>query len=226
MGARVGGFGRGSRLGGEALEVRTFLSASGLSGADEFIVPAEPAGSAELSTGNTSGQAAASVAAAVNAAAAAVAPANLQAAALSSNLVLLTWSGVNGASSIEVFRFNPAGSSFTKLVTLSGSTQQYSAGSLAAGNFYLFAVRATYADGSSAESYVRTITPQSLTQAPTNLSTTPVGGDRIDVRWATVSGATGIQVFVFENGQFRQVGGTFAGNVNQATVTDLDEKTG
>ncbi|HEY7640190.1 MAG TPA: FG-GAP-like repeat-containing protein, partial [Steroidobacteraceae bacterium] len=137
-------------------------------------------------------------------------PTNLQATAISTSRIDLTWTastdtGGSGLSGYRIFRNGGA----TPIATV--STTSYSDTGLAAGTQFTYTVRAVdgannvSADSASASATTQATPPQDTTppSVPTNLQATAVGPTRIDLTWtaSTDTGGSGLAGYrIFRDG--------------------------
>lgn len=136
--------------------------------------------------------------------------------------IRLTWTAAAGATGYNVYR-RAAGGSFDFTTALNGATP-LAAGTtytdpgsgLAAGTTYHYAVRAVAGSPAveSASSNVLSAATISRPAAPASITATAAAGARVDLVWASVSGATGYNVYRrTSNGSFN-----YAAPLNGATL--------
>jgi fibronectin type 3 domain-containing protein len=120
-------------------------------------------------------------------------PAGVTATAVSSSSITISWTAVTGATGYIIY----GGTSLTSLAQLATATATtYSNTGLTAATTYYYAVAATNAGGTSAQSAGVSATTQSAApSAPTGVTATAVSSSSITVSWAAVSGATGYVVY-------------------------------
>jgi hypothetical protein len=117
------------------------------------------------------------------------APTNLIASSLTSNSVLLSWTGVSGANSYNIYQNG------VKLTT-SSTTNSYSVGNLNPNTTYTFSVAASI--GSTESSKSNQITVKTLPiqlSAPTGLFYENITTNSLTLYWNPVSGATTYYIY-------------------------------
>lgn len=125
----------------------------------------------------------------------------LSAIAAGTNLIVLSWSSVEGASSYTVYRADSASGSYSSLITVATPTTSYSHTGLAAGttNYYKVIAKNSSGLAGNYSSVVSATTEGGLPAVPANLTATPADGladgtFEIGLSWNLVSGATSYSV--------------------------------
>ncbi|HEY4491896.1 MAG TPA: fibronectin type III domain-containing protein, partial [Acidobacteriota bacterium] len=112
------------------------------------------------------------------------APANLNAIAVSSQQIDLTWDDLS--SNEEGFKIERStdGAGFSQIATVAANTTSYSDSGLAAGSTYFYRVRAYNSGGNSPYSNTDSAaTPGNLPAAPSNLIASAVSKSQINLSW-------------------------------------------
>jgi len=120
-------------------------------------------------------------------------PINLSATPGDGNAIL-TWTGVAGATSYNVYEAYGQGSTGYYKVASSVPGTPYTATGLYNGRAYTFAVTANTPGGESGYSNQVTVTPNALPAAPTSLRAT-AGNTQIALTWSAVYGAASYNVY-------------------------------
>lgn len=128
---------------------------------------------------NSSGESAASANASATTAAAAVVltppatPTNLQASAVNSSTIDLTWTAVSGATEYNIYRSATSDGVFAKINTSQVTGTSYSSTGLTASTTYYYKVSAVNADGESAATAAVNATTSAVTNTPGDTSPSP-----------------------------------------------------
>ena len=131
--------------------------------------------------------------------------------------VTLTWSGVSGASSYNIYY--RAGSSVSKtngaVISSSGTSKTITG--LVNGTQYAFGVTALGENGESAISAIVVATPLAVLPAPTGVSATP-GDGQVTVSWNSVPGATSYNLYYRDGPSVNKANGTLVAGVSSPHV--------
>ena len=120
------------------------------------------------------------------------APSNLNAAAVSSSQINLTWADNSTNESIFKVEQSTDNVTFTEVATVSANVQAYSVTGLATATAYFFRVRASNTAGDSAYSNTASATTQQmLPAAPTSLTATAISKSQINLTWSDSSNNEG-----------------------------------
>ena len=148
------------------------------------------------------------------------APSNLNASALSSSDITLTWTdNSTNESNFKLERSASAGGTFIQIALLAANSTSYTNSGLSAGTAYFYRIRATNATGDSAYSNTASATTPTSgpPAAPSNLTATATSSSTITLTWSDNStNETGFKVerAPSATGVYAQVGTPAAGSSN------------
>lgn len=113
------------------------------------------------------------------------------------NKVKVSWGKVSEASGYEIYRSTSKTGTFSKVTTLSGSTNSYINGSLTTGRTYYYKIRVyRNNNGSKVYSSFSTIVGFAPVLAvPTNMKATRASSTSIKLTWSKVSEASGYEIY-------------------------------
>jgi fibronectin type 3 domain-containing protein len=132
-----------------------------------------------------------------------MAPSALQATALSSTQVKLTWTDAANETGYRVYRWN--GSQAVFVAQMNANATTYTIGSLAANQTHWFIVESFDVSTTARSAWASATTPPQAITAPTVTVTSPTLTS-LTVNWNSVSGATGYQIFKWDGSQAVQIG--------------------
>ena len=150
------------------------------------------------------------------------APTNLQASALDSSSIALSWNDSSGEAGFRVYGWNGiAGSPAVLLTTLAANTTGFQVTELLPGQTYWFYVQA-FNDTSSANSvWVSTTTISAAPlKGPTQFAAIVTGPNTVTLSWIEPSRAVGYNVYVW-GGSSWLLAGTVAAGTHQVPITGL-----
>ena len=138
-----------------------------------------------------------------------VAPTQLEAKALSSSSVQLTWTAVADADGYRVYRGSAAGGPFSQVGTTQAAVLTYTDTGLSPNTTYYYKVAAYNTTGESAQAGPASATTLADPPvAPTQLAAQALSASSIRLSWNAVTGATGYRVYrsATSAGTYTQVG--------------------
>jgi len=140
-------------------------------------------------------------------------PTEVNATAMSSNSIMVSWASVSGAADYYIYRSASASGVYSYLG--SSSSTAYSDTGLSANTAYYYKVSASNSFGESAQSsYVSATTWPSgsgtAPSTPTGVSATAISSSSITVSWNAASGAIGYNIYrsTSDSGTYRSLGST------------------
>ncbi|WP_368293240.1 cell wall-binding repeat-containing protein [Dehalobacter sp. TBBPA1] len=138
-------------------------------------------------------------------------PSNLEATALNSKEIHLSWDDVDGASYYYIYRSTSSSDTYTKIKTV--STNSYTDTGLTAEKTYYYKIQAYGSDGLSAFSSVKYDKTDAVS-VPATLTATALSSSQIKLTWETVSDAESYYIYraTSETGTYTKI----------ATVTALE----
>ncbi len=145
----------------------------------------------------------------------------LQATASSPTEIDLRWTTAQGQTGYQVLEWN--GTKAVTVATLAAGTHKDAVTGLTPATTYYFSIESFNDTTSTTTDWVTIATPPQPITAPTNLTYTSTD-TQVTLKWTTGQGATGYEVYEWENGQAVQVAQTNA-QTTQAVVTGLQPGT-
>jgi hypothetical protein len=201
--------GRASRrLQFEALEARFFLSATGLEGpvtASPATIPAPHVAALPATPAATALAPDVTV------------PTDFAGTALSSSSVELTWTADGSALGYSIYEFENGQP--VQIAQTNGSTGIFGVAGLAPNTTYAFNLVAFDSTSSGATAWIGVTTLSGLSP-PTNFIGTSLSDTQVQLNWTDSAGATGYNLFEFENGQPTLID-NFNSTTTSATVSSL-----
>lgn len=141
--------------------------------------------------------------------------------------VELSWSGVSGAVTYDVYKGTASGSyGSIPVATVSGATYSYTETDLTNGTTYFFVVKASNAGGYSDNSNEVSATPQVPVPGVPVLLPATAGDSQVSLTWNPVIGSTGYKIFKSTtSGAYESEETTVSGSVYSYDVTGLTNGT-
>jgi titin len=157
---------------------------------------------------------------------AAAAPSNLNATAVSSSRIDLTWTDNSTNEGGFKMERSTDGVSFAQIAILTPNTTSYSSTGLNASTTYHFRVRAYEGTNNSAYSNVGTATTQPSPAAPSNLTATAVSSSRINLAWTdNATNEAGFKLERSTDGVNFTLAAYLSANATSFYVTNLNAST-
>jgi len=154
------------------------------------------------------------------------APSNLQASALSSTNIKLTWTDNTTTETGFKIESSPDNITYTQIATVGANVVTYTHSGRTPNTNYWYRVRAYDATSNSNYSNVATVKTPALPAAPTSLTAVPAAGKKINLSWTdNSSDETGFRIERSTDGvNFSQIA-SVAANVKTYTNTGLARST-
>jgi fibronectin type 3 domain-containing protein len=133
------------------------------------------------------------------------APTTVQATALSTTQIAVTWAGAAGATGYQVYEWD--GSQTTQLADVAANVNSYTVSNLSPGQTYYFYIKAYNSSNNAITNWTQsqTMSPPVIQSVPLNapgfLTLKAASSTEIDLTWQAAAGATGYNVYSWNGKQ-------------------------